>query len=73
MKDLFKVLWMVGGILTAIGEVVTAFDRKRGNTISEFFDRLPQPAKYFVVLAIGAVLGHWCWPLPQNEKEKPDA
>ena len=60
----FKYLWLAGGAMLAVGEAVTAFDKRRGNTISEGFDRLPQPAKYFVILGAGAVLGHWCWPMP---------
>lgn len=65
--DAAEVAWKAGLTLTAIGEAITAFDPKRGNTISEKFDRLPLPAKFAIVLAIGAVLGHWLWPMPKQE------
>lgn len=64
--------WKLGGSLTLACEFIAAFDSKRGNTISEKFDRLPLPAKFFIILAVGCVIGHWCWPLPARE-EAPTA
>jgi hypothetical protein len=63
-----KWLWIAGGLVTFIGEVMTAFDKEKGNTISEAWRDSPQPLKYFVILLIGAVLGHWCWPLAEKDK-----
>lgn len=62
--DVFKCLWLAGLALMGVGEVVTAFDKRRGNTISELFDSLPRPAQFAVFGALCATLSHWVWPMP---------
>lgn len=65
--DIFKYLWLAGLALMGGGEIVTAFDARRGNTISELFDRLPRPAQFAVFGGFCAVLSHWVWPMPVRE------
>lgn len=67
MRDTFKVLWMICGTLTVVGSLGAAFDKRRGNSLSEAFDRLPLPSKYFAMLGIGIVIGHWVWPMPPRD------
>lgn len=58
------VFWVAGIILFFIGEGYSAFDKKQGNTASEYFVKLPEPAKFFVVGGMCAVIAHWVWPVP---------
>ena len=67
MKPTPKMLWLAGLSLVAVGQSIAAFDPQQGNTISEHFDGLPLPAKFAIVCGIGAVLGHWVWPMPTRK------
>lgn len=66
-RDWAKGTWEIGFPLFLIGVFWAAFDRKQGNSFSEGFARLPGPARDFSLIAIGTVLGHWCWPMPAPE------
>lgn len=59
-----KPIWAIGLVLLAVGEFLTAFNATKGDTISEFYWGLPGPARAFILVALGAVLGHWEWPKP---------
>ena len=69
-RDYAKAAWIAGLAFAAVGETITAFDKTRGNTISETWDRLPQPAKYLVVGGLCATLAHFCWPMPAKEENR---
>ncbi len=66
-RDWAKLTWVVGGLVFLAGEGTSAFDARKGNTLSEFWRDLPRPAKDASLIIIGAVLGHWCWPMPVSE------
>lgn len=67
MTKYAKWLWIIGGGILAIGETLSAFDSEKGNTISETWRDAPAPLKFFVIFGMGAVFGHFVWPMPAKD------
>jgi hypothetical protein len=63
-SDYARILWQIALAVGCIGQTIASFNKKKGDTISETFVRLPQPAKFAIVGSIFAVVAHWVWPVP---------
>lgn len=71
MNNLPQILLAGGAGMFAVGELIGAFNKKKGDTFSEWWVRQPTIVQYVILIFVGMVISHFArWMI--SDPDKPD-